>query len=103
MTPLDLKLLEFRVASNYLLKDPHKALKGETILAANITEYEAEVKRLANVYQKAKKKLDTTPSGKAKGMAGYELSKIGLEGQKARMRLEIAKKMREKSITQAKF
>ena len=93
----------YQVAKSFLVKNPHKELKGETIEVSKIPQYEREVKRLAAEYRKAKAALDKLPSGKAKGMAGHKLSKIGEEGRKARMRLEVAKSMKAKNLNKATF
>lgn len=97
------RYLAAKVKDNYLLKNPHKELKGETIEVSKIPSYEKSVKSLEDQYKAAKKKLDSMPSGKAKGMAGRELANIGKEGRKARMRLEIAKAMKAKNINKSTF
>jgi len=94
------------LAKTFLMKDPHKELKGETIEVSKIPEYQRDVDRLAKEYKEAKSELDKIKQqkgGKAKGMAGYKLSQIGNEGRKARARLELAKKMKEKGLTKTKF
>ncbi len=93
----------WRVAKNFLLKNPHKELKGETVEVSKLGQYEKDVKRLGDEYRKQKTALDSLPSGKAKGMAGRALARIGAEGRKARARVELAKSMKTKGISKAKI
>lgn len=95
-----------KAGDNFLLKNPHKELKGETIEVAKIPQYEGAVKYLEEEYRKAKEDLDKAKkgtSGKAKGEAGRALAKVGDKGRKARMRLEVAKAMKAKNISKAEF
>lgn len=93
----------WRVAKTFLMKDPQLMLKGETIESSKLPQYEAEVKRLAVEYKRQKMKLDSLPSGRAKGLAGRDLAQLGNEGRLARARVEVAKKMLSHGLTKAKF
>ena len=97
------RFLAAKVDDNFLLKNPHKELRGETIEVSKIPEYEKAVKALGAQYTAAKERLDALPSGKLKGMAGHALAQIGKEGRRARMRLEVAKAMKTKGVTKSKF
>lgn len=93
----------YKVAKTFLLKNPHYELKGETVEVSKLPQYESDVKRLTDEYSEQKAKLDSLPSGKAKGLAGRALAQIGAEGRKARARVELAKSMKAKGISKAKF
>jgi hypothetical protein len=91
------------ISKTFLLKDPQKELKGETLEVSKLSQYESDVKKLAADYKKQKELLDSLPSGKAKGLAGHALARIGTEGRKARARVEIAKTMKSRGINRATF
>jgi hypothetical protein len=93
----------YKVAKTFLMKNPQLELKGEVIEVAKLHQYEEDVKRLAQEYKEQKVTLDRLPSGKAKGLAGRALAQIGAEGRRARARVEVAKAMKARNVSRAKF
>lgn len=95
-----------RIATTFLVKDPKTALKGETVRAKDLPKLEAALKKLQQEYKAGKvalEKVKQGQSGKAKGLAGNKLRKIGEEGRKARTRLDIAKMLKKQGFDEIEY
>jgi len=92
-----------RVAAAFMVKNPEHELRGETIFAGKISEYEREVKRLQKEWLEAHNKAEAMPSGRAKGLAFHAQSQIGKAGKLARLRLEVAKYLKKQGLTKITF
>jgi hypothetical protein len=86
-----------------LMKNPQDVLKGETIDALKLKQYEAELAKAEKAYTEQKKVLDDTGSGAAKGREGQSLAKLGEAKRKAQARVQAAKQLQKAGLSKVSY